>query len=268
MSNQGRSRICRLLATVLLLTLFCGMLIPAQAAGITSKKPKITATKSAYENGKVVLKWAKISGATGYEVYRATKKTGKYVKFATVKTNKLKKSATGAYYYKVRAVKGKQKSKFSNPVLVFAATGKITNVGFNGTGWVGTMGMIASVQVKNNTKKDMQFLGGYAQRANIYLMDRKTKKPVGSTYMQLNTNNDPYGISISDGITIKAGKTQTLWYHVMEYTLWTQYQSNPDSYYFMMSMPFYPGKGTDELITMSITATQVKSGSSVPCATK
>ena len=268
MGNIGRSRLYRLLAMVLLLTLFCGMLIPAQAADITSKKPKSNAAKSAYENGKVVLKWAKISGATGYEVYRASKKNGKYAKFANVKTNSLKKAATGAFYYKVRAVKGSKKSKFSDPVLIFAATGKITNVSFNGTGWVGTMGLIASVKISNKTRKDMQFLGGYYQKANVYLMDRKTNKPVGSTYMLLNTNNDPYGVSISDGITIKAGKSQTLWYYVMENALWTQYTSNPDSYYFMLSMPFYPGKGTDELITMSITATQVMSGSSVPCATK
>lgn len=268
MGNIGRSRLYRLLAMVLMLTLFCGMLIPAQAADITSKKPKINAAKSAYENGKVVLKWAKISGATGYEVYRAAKKNGKYAKFANVKTNTLKKAATGAFYYKVRAVKGSKKSKFSDPVLIFAATAVIKEVGFSSVGWVGTYGMLASVKVSNKTKKDMQFLGGYAQRANVYLMDRKTNKSVGTTYMQLNTNNDPYGVSISDGITIKAGKTQTLWYHVIEYALWTQYQSNPDSYYFMLSMPFYPGKGTDELITMSITASQIKTGSSVPCATK
>lgn len=268
MGNNGKSRLYRLMAMVLLLTLCCGMLIPAQAAGITAKKPKIYTAKSAYENGKVVLKWSKVSGATGYEVYRAAKKTGKYVKFATVKTNSLKKAATGAFYYKVRAVKGKQRSKFSDPVLIFAATAVIKEVTFSSVGWVGTYGMLASVKVNNKTKKDMQFLGGYYQKATVYLMNRKTKKPVASTYMQLNTNNDAYGISISDGITIKAGKSQTLWYHVMEYTLWTKYAQDRDNYYFMLTMPFYPGKGTDELITMSLTATQVASGSSVPCATK
>lgn len=56
------------------------------------------------------LSWTKVSGATGYEVYRATSKNGTYTKVATVKTRsytnkKLKSGKT--YYYKVRAYKKK-----------------------------------------------------------------------------------------------------------------------------------------------------------------
>lgn len=59
----------------------------------------------------VVLSWKKQKNATGYEIYRSTKKKGKYKKIATIKkvskatyTNKkLKKGKT--YYYKVRAYK-------------------------------------------------------------------------------------------------------------------------------------------------------------------
>lgn len=255
----------RLIALVLMLTLVCGAVLPAQAASFTSKKPTIKKT-SAYVNGYVSLKWSKVSGATKYEIYRASKKSGTYKKYATSKTTSLKKKSSGTYYYKVRGVKGKQKTKFSKPVLIFAATAQIKEVGFSGTGWVGTMGTLASVKVTNHSKKDMQFLGGYYQHATLYLMNKKTNKLVGSTYMQLNTNNDIYGISISDGITIKAGKSQTLWYHVMEYTLWNQYDASPSKYYWMLSMPFYPGKGTDELVTMSISATKKKSESSVPGA--
>ena len=52
------------------------------------------------------VKWSKVSGATGYKVYRATKKSGKYTCVKTVKTTsykntKLTKGKT--YYYKVRA---------------------------------------------------------------------------------------------------------------------------------------------------------------------
>ena len=55
--------------------------------------------------------WKKQKNATGYEIYRSTKKKGKYKKIATIKkvskasyTNKkLKKGKT--YYYKVRAYK-------------------------------------------------------------------------------------------------------------------------------------------------------------------
>lgn len=60
------------------------------------------------------ISWKKVSGATGYDVYRATSKNGKYTKVATTKSvsyvnKKLKSKKT--YYYKVRAyktVKGKK----------------------------------------------------------------------------------------------------------------------------------------------------------------
>ncbi|MBR1763621.1 MAG: right-handed parallel beta-helix repeat-containing protein [Eubacterium sp.] len=58
----------------------------------------------------VTIKWKKVSNATGYEIYRATSKSGSYSKLATVssktlsyKNKSLKKGKT--YYYKVRAVR-------------------------------------------------------------------------------------------------------------------------------------------------------------------
>lgn len=71
-------------------------------------KPKVT-TKAGKR--KITVSWKKITGATGYKVYRATKKNGKYKlvktigKQSTVKfvNKKLKKNRK--YYYKVRAYK-------------------------------------------------------------------------------------------------------------------------------------------------------------------
>lgn len=67
---------------------------------------KLTAGKK-----KITVKWNKITGATGYKVYRATSKNGKYTCVKTVKSGKtvtftnksLKKGKK--YYYKVRAYK-------------------------------------------------------------------------------------------------------------------------------------------------------------------
>ena len=56
----------------------------------------------------VKLTWNKVSGATGYEVYRATSKNGKYTKVSTVKTNTYTNSKLTlgkSYYYKVVAIK-------------------------------------------------------------------------------------------------------------------------------------------------------------------
>ena len=77
---------------------------------------------------KAVVSWKKVSKASGYEVYRADKKKGKFKKIATIKkgsivkyTNKkLKKKKS--YFFKIRAyrVSGKKKvyGKYSSIVKV------------------------------------------------------------------------------------------------------------------------------------------------------
>ena len=88
-----------------------------------SKPAKVTKLTVSSKKKKAFLKWKKNSKATGYEIYRATKKNGKYKKIKTIKKaaaatftdSKVKKGKT--YYYKVRAyktVKGnKANGKFS-----------------------------------------------------------------------------------------------------------------------------------------------------------
>lgn len=87
----------------------------------TVAKPAIRSLK--LKKKTIALKWTKVTGAGGYEIYRATKKSGKYKKIKTISkgttvtyTNKkLKKKKT--YYYKVRAYRivagTKYYSKFS-----------------------------------------------------------------------------------------------------------------------------------------------------------
>lgn len=73
---------------------------------------KMTLSKVVKGKKKATLTWKKISDVTGYQVYAATKKDGKYTKVATVKTatkfknievKNLKSKKT--YYFKVRAYK-------------------------------------------------------------------------------------------------------------------------------------------------------------------
>lgn len=79
---------------------------------VSAKPVPEKVTLSSVKNSKsktVTVKWKKVSGASGYEIYSATSKNGKYKKVATVKkgrttsykNTKLKKGTT--YYYKVRA---------------------------------------------------------------------------------------------------------------------------------------------------------------------
>lgn len=74
--------------------------------------PKVTGKATGKTS--VKLSWRKVAGATGYQIYRASSKNGKYVKVAEISKGSTlsytdKKLSPGkTYYYKVRAVaKGK-----------------------------------------------------------------------------------------------------------------------------------------------------------------
>lgn len=88
---------------------------------VVSAKPSLAKPKSVAATAKgsktVNISWKKVSGASGYEVYRADSKKGTYKKVATIKkgstvsykNKKLKKGTT--YYYKVRAYRTVGKKK-------------------------------------------------------------------------------------------------------------------------------------------------------------
>ena len=81
---------------------------PAVSQNIKLKKVTNLKQKASYSTNSISVKWDALTGTTGYEVYRAGRKNGKYVRVATAKgssfkNNKLKAGKT--YYYKVRAYK-------------------------------------------------------------------------------------------------------------------------------------------------------------------
>lgn len=88
----------------------------------TSTKPStVTGLKqSSNTTSSIKLSWNKASNATGYQVYRATSKTGTYVKVKTISSSStVNYTNTGlssgkVYYYKVRAVKGSTNGLFSS----------------------------------------------------------------------------------------------------------------------------------------------------------
>ena len=76
----------------------------------TSTKPsstKVTSLKS--KSKKATIKWKKVSGASGYQIYMSTSKKGKYSKIKTitkgsiVKYTKTKLKKNKKYYFKIRA---------------------------------------------------------------------------------------------------------------------------------------------------------------------
>ena len=68
-------------------------------------------------SGKPYLTWNKVDGAAKYEVYRKVGKNGSYQKFYTTSGTRMTNSSAEpgtTYYYKVRAIAGDTKSKFSD----------------------------------------------------------------------------------------------------------------------------------------------------------
>ena len=70
--------------------------------------PTVSKTSSGY----IKVKWKGISGETGYQIYRATSKNGKYTKVKSVTMSsssypyaRIKTTKNKTYYYKVRAYK-------------------------------------------------------------------------------------------------------------------------------------------------------------------
>lgn len=83
---------------------------PKKSVKVALAKVKITRAKS-LSSKRVQIVWKKVSGASGYEVYRAKTKNGKYKKVGTLSSGKKvsftdkKVSRKKTYYYKVRAYK-------------------------------------------------------------------------------------------------------------------------------------------------------------------
>ena len=95
-------------------TVFGAASVPTYAASKPAKVKGVTA--KAKSSSSIKITWKKAKNAKKYQVYRATSKDGKFKKVKTTKkrsfTNKGLKSGK-TYYYKVRAIRGKKKGKFS-----------------------------------------------------------------------------------------------------------------------------------------------------------
>lgn len=115
-----------LIVCILILSLVLGQTSFAFAATSSSNKPKAPTMNSAVlaDDGSVDVVWSKVSGADKYEIYRATSKSGKYIKIATVSSkNRIFNDADVEdyknYYYKLKTVDGGKKSDYSKVVSTF-----------------------------------------------------------------------------------------------------------------------------------------------------
>ncbi len=88
-----------------------GKKVSSEATILTGKalpgKTKVSLSK--YNNSTIKLKWNKVAGASGYEIYRALSTNGKYTKVTTIKKgsttsyNNKNRARGRRYYYKIKA---------------------------------------------------------------------------------------------------------------------------------------------------------------------
>lgn len=92
-------------------------------------KPEINVTAG---ERKIDLNWKKVDDATGYEIYRATSKSGKYSKVKTITNNRTLNYTNSnltsgkTYYYKIIAYKDMDENKvYSDYSIIKSATAKL-----------------------------------------------------------------------------------------------------------------------------------------------
>jgi len=123
--------------------------------------PELSIYKVTYNS--LSLKWNKVTGATGYEIYVSDSETGTFEKLATVKrtTYVHKKLELGkVYYYQIRAVRKDYTTAFSEPVKGTPAYEKLSGLKAVGTStssikvsWRRVLGLTYVVE-RYNTEAD------------------------------------------------------------------------------------------------------------------
>lgn len=233
--------------------------VSAQAAKLSpSAKPKFANT-SAYMYDKVYLKWGKITGAKKYVIFRAkvnpnTGGIGAWKKWAETTNTSIKKKATGDFKYRVRAVSGSTKSKYSKAIRIFAASAKITDIGFDGSH------INFRILINNKTKSEMGFVLNEAARNyvqyTIYALNKKT----GDIVKKWGGNLAPVGTGWA--MEVNAGKIQSI-YITSDTVTAAQYNSVKNCK-FLVTASFYPNPYTEPISTaLAVACTRTASESAI-----
>lgn len=115
----AKKNLKKIVPIAVILTMLFTLVSPPEVSA-ASRPAKVKSLKVASQSyNSLKISWKRVKKAKGYQIYRATKKNGKYKKVKTIKKAKTvswinKKLTTGKrYYYKVRAIRGSRKGSFS-----------------------------------------------------------------------------------------------------------------------------------------------------------
>lgn len=172
--------------------------------------PVISSVKRTAYN-KLKISWKKVSGVSGYKVYRSTSANGKYTRIKTLKGNKRfyytdkKRSCGKTYYYKVIAYKKSKGKKYDSSASAYKA------------------GRTTPNQTKFNSKT-------FSLHSSVDLCWNRSKGATGYAIYRSTSRNSGY----TEIKTINSGKT----------TKWTDRNLAENSVYYYKVLSFTNVNGT------------------------
>lgn len=188
--------------------------------------PKLTVKLTS--SNAVKLTWKKVSGATGYYVYRTDSKKGKYKKIATTKKTSYKNSklkSNKTYYYKVAAYKGKKTGTYSK-VVSKKILGKPSTPKLKGPGQGGT----SSKKYANTSQKTFTLYWGKVKNASYIEIWRQVGKGKSKKWK-----------------TISAKKKKVT-YSYASYLVGREYKFQVRAYYMKDKVKVYSGYSTPAMV--------------------
>ncbi|HHV11164.1 MAG TPA: hypothetical protein GXX75_12885 [Clostridiales bacterium] len=220
--KKNRGKLCKVLhKLVIIVVVICFFGGPQAVQAATAKLTAPKTVKTTIASGSSIkIAWSKVTGASGYQIYRATSAKGTYKLVKTAASGKYsyintKLTPGKTYYYKVRAYKTSGKSKTYGPYSK-AVSGKITPV------TVGNFkGKLTSYEGATLTWGAVKYVSGYqvymaTSSSGKYALVQQTKNnsykvgglEPGKTYYfkvrgyMLNGNSKVYG-GFSPVVTVK-----------------------------------------------------------------
>ena len=180
MKNKPRKWLSLFIVMTFICTVAFSFSSPASAfkANVKPAAAKMVISQCKYQKGKMNLKWKKAKNAKKYEVYYSSKYKGKYKKITSTKKLAVSKKLRGDYYFKVRALNGRKKGKWSKPVHLYSATGKIDDrmdISTNIMGMYTISSTTLWIKVKNESNKSMNFAKS-DDNYKIVIVNTKTGK--------------------------------------------------------------------------------------------
>ena len=254
-----------LLAMLAVLCFACLIPAPAYAAKLNTAAKPAFSDRSGYMDGKVYLKWGKIAEAKEYVIFRAkvnpkTGKIGSWSKWAETTKAYIRKKASGDYKYRVRAVNGKVRSKYSKAIRIFAADSVIGSVRYSQA----DSKMLINLKVTNMTKSEMRFMKNKAasnyNQYRVQALNPNTGSIVKTLKGNLYVNTiAPVGTANNSSV-VNAGMTRTVF--VQSAVISKSVYDSIKNCKFLVTAVFYPNPAAEsntDFLTISCTKNAAES---------